>query len=540
MAKKEAILENVEQYTADELVKYVKDGVVTFEELCNDTGGYFPANVRKEVNKKLEGSEEEDWAKAMGARNIDDLDKYLVAYPQGSHREEARRLIGEIEAEQKQQEEDSEWNKVNKNRIKQLKQFIDQYPDSPRVTDARARINQLKRQRAVCPNIDALKNKIKSMQTDPLSDDNERKKVIVAYVKDAESGEIIEEKRREVLGMIEDDKNILKSTVVNLLLEEGIFTTDELVNAGVDQRFINELLRGTITQAFGIPQPLSRIEKDKTTEVYFWGIPSSGKSCALGAILSVAGNGSVASNMATNKCQGLGYMTRLSQLFHSNGCVGRLPEGTPVSSTYEMSFDLQDFDGNVHPLTLIDLAGELVRCMYKDAAQETLTDDERNSLDTLKNILVSNRTVNRKIHFFVIDYGAESRLYEGLSQDVYLSQALQYIQRMGIFNKDTDAIYVMITKVDKARGEGNLQTVLRKYIEENYKGFYNGIKSICERYSINAGNAEIIPFTLGQVCFQDYCLFNDKPAAEVVRVLLGRSKGFGMGRINSFISKLKL
>ena len=43
--------------------------------------------------------------------------------------------------------------------------------------------------------------------------------------------------------------------------------------------------------------PLSQVSKSPCTEVYFWGIPSSGKSCALGAILSSAKSGKVARSM---------------------------------------------------------------------------------------------------------------------------------------------------------------------------------------------------------------------------------------------------
>ena len=39
MPSKLAILENVEMYTADELVGYIKGGIVTFDELCNETDG---------------------------------------------------------------------------------------------------------------------------------------------------------------------------------------------------------------------------------------------------------------------------------------------------------------------------------------------------------------------------------------------------------------------------------------------------------------------------------------------------------------------
>ena len=53
---KKKILENVDMYSADELVKYIKDGVVTLDELCNETDGCFSTSVRKEVNRIIAGS----------------------------------------------------------------------------------------------------------------------------------------------------------------------------------------------------------------------------------------------------------------------------------------------------------------------------------------------------------------------------------------------------------------------------------------------------------------------------------------------------
>ncbi|MBO5630805.1 MAG: hypothetical protein J5965_17200, partial [Aeriscardovia sp.] len=103
-----------------------------------------------------------------------------------------------------------------------------------------------------------------------------------------------------------------------------------------------------------------------------------------------------------------------------------------------------------------------------------------------------------------------------------------------------DAIYLMITKVDKAKAaKGQLSTVLREYISEYYGGFYNGLVKICRDCEINSGNVEIVPFSLGQVCFQDYCLFDDKPAGNVVRKLLERSKGFKNGKLQKGFNLFK-
>ena len=205
-----------------------------------------------------------------------------------------------------------------------------------------------------------------------------------------------------------------------------------------------------------------------------------------------------------------------------------------------MGFDLEDVDNAIHPLTCVDLAGELVRCMYKSDAKENMSDDEMEALDTLTRVLIDNRTKNRKIHFFVLEYGAEDRKYEGLTQNEYLEGALRYIERTGIFKDDTDAIYLMLTKVDKAKAaKGQLPSILKEYIAETYGNFYNGLVRICKNYEINEGIVEVVPFSLGQVCFQDYCLFDEKPAANVVRKLLERSKGFNTGMKQKILNIFK-
>lgn len=57
MPSKQAIIDNIEQYSAEELFDYIQNEVVSFDELCNETEGFFPANVRREVQRMLESAE---------------------------------------------------------------------------------------------------------------------------------------------------------------------------------------------------------------------------------------------------------------------------------------------------------------------------------------------------------------------------------------------------------------------------------------------------------------------------------------------------
>ena len=127
-----------------------------------------------------------------------------------------------------------------------------------------------------------------------------------------------------------------------------------------------------------------------------------------------------------------------------------------------------------------------------------------------------------------------------MPQSTYLDAAVQYISRTGIFKKDTDGLYILITKVDKAKAHGiELQEKLKNYISDNYLSFYNGLKKICKDNEINGGKVEILPFTLGTVCFQNYCKFNDATANNVVSILLGRSYGYKPGKVRNIFDKLK-
>lgn len=536
MSTKQDIIDNIIEYSAVDLVKYIKDGVVTLKELCEETDGDFPASVRKEVQRMLDGSEDDDWQEAKKTNTEEAYLTFLKAYPESKNAEVARNAIVTLQHEHANNARQELWDSINKGNVDELRKFVKENPNDVHVKDAKKIINSVQKTNFLGFDTNALIKKIQEIKDD--------KTVNLSDIVIAQEIESCIDTRKisqvDLLGMIQKDNNVLSSKTINKLIEDGYIEYEELESIGIDRKFIEQLTNGSTSKKFASPKPLVKINK-VSTEVYFWGIPSSGKTCALGAILSVANNGTVARSMAKdNDCQGYGYMADLSELFKSEGSVGVLPEGTPTTATYEMGFDLVDEKGAIHPITCIDLAGELMRCMFKSDANLPLNQDEVNALDTLTKILADNKTGNRKMHFFVLEYGGENRLIEDRSQSLYLDAALRYIERTRIFEKDTDAIYLMYTKVDKTGLVGEeLIKELNFYTEKNYLGFYNGLSKLCKDFEINGGKVERIPFSLGEVCFQDYCIFKGRPAANVVNILLTRSKGNKRGRFQKCLNKLK-
>ncbi len=420
---------------------------------------------------------------------------------------------------------DRRWPEVNKNNISALQAFIDEFSGTERADEARRIIGEIRHPKryAVLDFIDRIEN-VPLTVIDP---DEHRVNIIVAALNPKNRSGISKD---EFLRLIARDNNFLRASVIKKLLQNGTISAEDLENIGIDGKFLYYLNHGKASSNsddISPTKPLERIEFP-STEVYFWGIPASGKSCALGAILSVANNGHVARSMIKeNDCQGYAYMMHLSRCFLANGRVCTLPASTSIYSTSAMSFSLEDDDNCIHPITCIDLAGELTRCMYKKDAGIQLTTGEENALKTVSNILTDKRTGSRKIHFFVLEYGADGRLYEGLSQREYLEAALNYIRSTRIFKSDTDAVYLIMTKVDKSGLTGDeLKRELSNYIERNYQSFYNGLQRICRENEINGGIVERKAFYIGQVCFQDYCLFDETAAANIVKILINRTKGF--------------
>lgn len=569
----ENILDDIHEYKDDveSLVRQLKSlGIHNLEgflDAARESGANIPKSIKDAIEEKFSNSDINDWTAARNANTEEAYLQYLNANANGNYRAEARAALQRLQEEASINQADAAWDDLDKSDLSAIEEFlknnpksnkfeealgiiwedidknsqdalngfISDFPNNPFATEALTLIKELKKQQYLGMGITALERQMKDIQTDKRINNPEKAtyEKIVNFL--ANKWISID----DLMMAIKKDHNFISSTVANLLWENGI--VNDFAQADIDPDFMTAMMSGITATQLPVSSKLERISKVPCTEVYFWGIPSSGKSCALGAILSAANNGKIALSMAkNNNCQGYQYMTRLANLFNVNGSIGALPEGTAVTSTYEMSFDLEDLDRKVHPITCIDLAGELVRCMFKKDAGQQLNDEEEAVLNTLTDVMVGNRTNNRKIHFFVIEYGAENRLYEGLPQRDYLDAAVRYIESTGIFRKDTDGLYLLISKVDKAQAHGkDLKDKLTEYIERNYLSFYNGLAKICRDNEINGGIVDIIPFTLGEVCFQNFCKFKDKAAVKVVETILKRAPGYKPGRLNRLFNAIR-
>lgn len=426
MTTKDNILDNLTEYSPRELAEYVDKGIVTWKDM-RETGDLTP-NLRKEIEEQIAQVENEVWERTLAKGTKVAFQSYLSSYPSGKYVDSARDRIAALLSEDNKIQIEDDWGTLDKTDIEILRKFIRENPSNFHVTEARAKINELQREKRRGNGtrlvISAIRDGYNSNRPDLKIPE-----LLDTYLKANRISS------RDIAIVIGDDNNIMEAEIVQSLCNEGIIEYDDLENiSGIDAIFVDKLIEFQSSDVPDLPpaKPLEAIKKDYT-EVYFWGIPSSGKTCALGAIMSAAKNGTNVKAMHPDgNCQGAAYMMQLADLFDPE-TVSVLPPRTDVQDTYEMRFTLVGEDGREHKLAFVDLSGELFTCMHLKASGLPFERQEQaDAINTLDNILVKNKTNNRKIHFFVVEYGAQDKKIRNMSQDSYLQAAISYIDEMDI------------------------------------------------------------------------------------------------------------
>jgi len=76
------------------------------------------------------------------------------------------------------------------------------------------------------------------------------------------------------------------------------------------------------------------------------------------------------------------------------------------------------------------------------------------------------------------------------------------------------------------------------YNVHGYQGFAQGLKSLCKQYNINNGDLNVFPFSLGKVCFKDYCIFDGRYTEDIITELVKRTYCHSSSKIVRFFHKL--
>jgi len=330
-------------------------------------------------------------------------------------------------------------------------------------------------------------------------------------------GQARAEKER-ILNRLKRNYNSYDPSQIFDYLQNNTITKEELQDCGIPGYIIDN-----INNIHPIPLQLGQTPRsipDGYTEVYFWGIPGSGKTCALGSILNSAERQGL---LKFAIGPGYNYMTMLKNIFFDKNPI--LPPPSPVETTQYLPFTLRKTtEKNARSVSLIELSGEIFQCFfYKHAGGQFPSQSHKETFDTLIHFLSGN---NRKIHFFFIDYAKDNVVdSENKTQSDYLAAASLFFEKpeYKIFGKTTDAIYLILTKSDLmpcSKEERFLEA--KKHLNQHFPSFINSLKKQCELYGINGGKLLYEPFSLGKVYFQQICDFDNSTAINILDILMER------------------
>lgn len=471
---KEEYINKIDTLDVDEIVNGISEGIVTFKELKNT--GEFDHQKQKLVENALNKKNIEitEYNGAQG--NLGKLKEFKKNYPQSSFIDKVEREI-----------ETLEYNNA-KCDLESLKRFKENYPQNSYINEVERKIAELEE----------------------------------IQIRNREKEE--EEKRRkqrdEYERMIRSCNDSTPDQIVQKLTHDQLESLCNELGISVDLvRNYNEpnvVLNDVPENHDDIPNGF--------TDVFFWGIPSSGKTCALAAILATIEK-KYSSDAPTDVERQFGatYRVSLKNLFVNNN-IGYLPPPTSTDTTQYMPFLLKKrSEKSYRKVSFFELSGEVFERFFELQNGKQLNNDEESvsrietAMRTLQLVLDSD---NQKIHFFFIDYDRETKMRldkNNLKQSDYLQAAANYFRdNNDIFKKKTDAVFVVVTKCDEIKAPDPM-SVVKNFLHDNFGNFLDVLKNRCQDHYVQF---DVKMFSIGDVFFKRICRLNTEYSEEIIEEIL--------------------
>lgn len=548
--KRAKIISGVGSIPTKNLVKYIVEGVVSKDEVMTRLTEL--ANEKKiaEIENYLVAFDDGEWKKALTQNTPKSYLDYLNAYPQGLHASDCRVKMDELD-------EQAWWSlQMDINEVS-LNHYKTNFPQGKHIAECGNLLGDLpwlaaKRHNTVSGYADYMaqfpgKHDAEAKQAIlNINDETDWRNAVAAgnsaayqtYLRVHPTGKHAQQAQNALNASAGHDK-IISEIKANRNAFTPLELQREVGNLVIKWEDLAELFTEEeleAIKAYRLPTNLPYGEppaslSEGPTEVYFWGTPSSGKTCALGAILSAANKYGIFTGYVTPGNGGR-YRDLLSNIFSTKGiCV--FPEGTPDTSIQQMIFTLRDKKKNDHLINFVDLAGELFRSMFykindSQYYEENFDSAQKQALDSTLSYL--NNLTNKKIHFFIVAYGEERQRWRG--EDIFmvdfLKTTMKYLDDNKVMRKGTNGVYILVTKSDNMPcPPEQRKEYAEKYIKENMLSFYESVKSICDDAGVR--DFEIIPFSVGDVFAQKLCKFKSDNTDSVLNKLISKTPAMKKG-----------
>lgn len=533
---RDKILKGWRSIPVKNLANYVKKGVVTLPEL-KAVG--LPIDKEFIIQNTLRLEDDALWSRTQQENSISSYQNYISQYPNGFHKDEALMELQNLE--------EKEWQSVQLNLTEMsLKQYLQLFPHGMHAPECQQLLDDLPWLSAKLSN--TIRDYMDYMSQYPgkhdaearqaisyLNDDNDWNNACITgetyayqnYLDQHPTGKHAAEAQQRIQSSAGRDLFIN-----NLRSNPNYYSAIEIQN----NVFNNVVTWNEIARLFG-PEKTDAIRnfdaseelpssnpptelQPNSTEVYFWGTPSSGKTCALGSIISSMQSKGIYEAM---ECASMRYMIELSNVFVTNG-ICKFPGSSPVECIQEMIMNISDSKKKLHKVTLIDMAGELFRSVFFKQNNLFLPEEKENTLNIALNYLKDRR--NNKIHFFVVEYGAHNKKWENLTMVNYLDTMMRFLTNEKVFKKSTVGVYVLVTKCDMIPcSYEDRPKMAYDYVTQELPSFWNALQRNCNNAGIK--DLKVLSYSVGDVFAQNLCKFDNRDTNKVIEKLLINTYGDG-------------
>lgn len=284
--------------------------------------------------------------------------------------------------------------------------------------------------------------------------------------------------------------------------------------------------------------PVSRLEnphsEEGNTDVYFFGVSGSGKTCVLAGLMSLTGQLGFRFDP-----KGPGGGGNYAMELRNYARTSMLPPATDQNYIQVIDAQINDENGNLHKISLIEMSGEKTA---EFAAIENPTSLE--DLGAGASGLLSND--NSKVLFFVIDPTNEKNVQLGQDSNQWVMQSdvLDCVSSLLAKNpglmKKVVAIHVILTKSDTLGDYVDQNLIQDRLTEQGYSAVLQSIKAICQKYDINKQTGfqvGLYPFCVGKFMPGDVYTFDETDSLKILRVI--QKNTGGVRPTDGFIDSLR-
>ncbi len=401
------------------------------------------------------------------------------------------------------------WQLIDRTNKAQVSLYVSEYPDGLHRSEADALLQSADLWEGV------------STDPDPVTlSDYIRENPSTPYLSEAYSL-LDQAKKREIDKMISSPATY-DIAFFNLLLKENIFTIEELI--------ANNVCTEQTLKFLANPPVLPDIEQSATppalprrgaTDVFFFGIPSSGKTCVLMGLLGAA-------DVYYDSAAGNGGSYADSLYIYRNH--GKAPGRTYGNFVAQIQSVIRPRKGNsVYPLNLIEMSGEefAMKIAYNPSNEVNFENMGGGATKILS-------SPNPKIIFIVIDPTANglitiatenadgSTQKKIVQQEIVINKIVNMLAKNPDVLKRTIAIHFIMTKADTLGPRSERQRIAVERVNSLYGPTIDNLCQICAKYGINRSSnfqPTLTTFSLGRFYIGDMFAYDPTDSNIITNIL---------------------